>query len=192
MPRRASAHARCAFTQGSPPLLVADGGGNRLRDVEPIGGQVDVEGDERIARADRPWRRRVGCGAGRAEVGRPARVAIFARQPLELARGGCPRGAAAPGGRRLLVEVDRHAEARRDRAPTRPRQRHAVGHRRRPSSGTNGTTSTAPIRGCSPWCVRRSMRGDRALEQRQHRAARAPPASPAKVKTDRLCDGSDE
>ena len=34
--------------------------------------------------------------------------------------------------------------------------------------------------------------GDGALEQRQHRRARSPAASPASVNTDRLCDGSDE
>ncbi len=60
-----------------------------------------------------------------------------------------------------------------------------------PSMGTNGTTSIAPRRGCSPVWVRKSI----AATARSYMASTAAwigAASPAIVNTDRLCDASDE
>ncbi len=55
--------------------------------------------------------------------------------------------------------------------------------------GTNGSTSIAPIRGCSPWCVRKSIVSTAFLAARK--AASATPArSPTNVSTDRLWSAS--
>src|SRR5439155_6247557 len=59
-----------------------------------------------------------------------------------------------------------------------------------PSIGTKGTTSTAPIRGCSPWCERRSMRGT-TVSKRASTACRRGSASPTAVRTLRLWSLSD-
>ncbi len=58
-----------------------------------------------------------------------------------------------------------------------------------PATGTNGITSVAPMRGCSPWCSRRSMR--RAATPAMRTAAStssSPPATapPTSVTTERL------
>ncbi len=128
MPRSASANPH-RLDEPVAAAALADGGGDLLRDVEPIGREVDVVGDERHARADDD-----GAGAGMrrrgAEVGRPARRGHLGRQPLELA---APDVLEVPAGRIggcLLVQVHRHAEARRDGGAGLPGQRHAVGHRR--------------------------------------------------------------
>ena len=149
---------------------VADRRGDLLGDVEPIGREVDVVGDERHARADRPWRRRVGCGAAGPKSGAHPGVAIFAREPFEFAAPDVLEVLARRVGRRLLVEVDRHAEARR--RPSAPTVFASATHSAivTPSIGTNGTTSTAPSRGCSPLWRAQIDVGDRALEQRQHGA----------------------
>ena len=57
--------------------------------------------------------------------------------------------------------------------------------------GMKGTTSTAPIRGCSPWWRRRSIRGI-AASKRASTPARIAGASPTKVRTLRLCAASDD
>jgi hypothetical protein len=58
-----------------------------------------------------------------------------------------------------------------------------------PARGTNGTTSTAPIRGCSPVCVSMSI-ASIAISTVASSAARTAAASPASVRTERLCEAS--
>src|SRR5215471_12471395 len=60
-----------------------------------------------------------------------------------------------------------------------------------PRIGMNGTTSTAPIRGCSPLCRVRSIRGT-AASKSASTPALTEAASPTKVRTLRLCEASDE
>ena len=60
-----------------------------------------------------------------------------------------------------------------------------------PSSGMNGQTSVAPMRGCSPLCAVRSIRS-RAFAMPLKAACTACSRGAAKVTTVRLCDGSDE
>ena len=151
MPRSASVDAH-GLDEPQAAGAVPDGRGDLLRDVEPIGRQVDVVGDERHAGAD-------DRGAGgrvrrrRAEVRRPRGLLHLGRQTFELA---------APD----VLEVAPRRRARRPPRRERPAacaRGNGVGHRPWPSAtqsaivapsiGTNGTTSTAPMRGCSPVCV---------------------------------------
>src|SRR5262252_2599198 len=60
-----------------------------------------------------------------------------------------------------------------------------------PRMGMSGTTSTAPIRGCSPRCVRRSIRGTAASNSARTAATTDSP-SPTNVRTLRLWDASEE
>src|SRR5690349_399350 len=58
-----------------------------------------------------------------------------------------------------------------------------------PRTGTKGTTSVAPIRGCSPLWWLRSMRSA-AARARTKAASATAAAEPTKVNTARLCEGS--
>ncbi len=60
-----------------------------------------------------------------------------------------------------------------------------------PSSGTNGTTSVAPIRGCSPSCDVRSI-FSHAARTPAKAASTARSTGATKVSTVRLCDPSEE
>ena len=84
-----------ALTKRKPPLLMRMRAGDLLRDIEPIGGEIDVVGDERHARADD---RRAGgrMRLRRAEVRRSIRAAASSRRAPRTRRGGCPRDCGAP------------------------------------------------------------------------------------------------
>src|SRR4051794_3999073 len=58
------------------------------------------------------------------------------------------------------------------------------------TSGTIGTTSAAPTRGCAPSCCRRSMRSH-ATATPAARASESSSACPTRVKTDRLWSASE-
>ena len=182
MPRSSSVKP-IAFTKRKPPLLWRMAAAIVFATSSRSRRQVDVVGDERHARADDRWRRRSG-GARRPEVGRPLRRSPSSRPALRTRRAGCPRGSCRAGlRRRLLVQIDGHAEAvARSRAPT-FRASATQSAIVTPSSGTNGTTSTAPMRGCSPRCVRRSMSAT-ARSNSASTARSTPAASPASVNTD--------
>ncbi len=53
-----------------------------------------------------------------------------------------------------------------------------------PSTGTNGSTSVAPMRGCSPWCAVRSIRVE-AFWTARNAASTTGSGSPANVTTER-------
>ena len=104
---------------------MANRGGDFLRDVEPVGVEVDVVGDERHARADHGGaRRRVRLR--RAEIRRPFRRRHLRREPLELAAADVLEVPARRSGRGLLVQIDRHAESFGDRRAHVARQRRAL------------------------------------------------------------------
>ena len=95
-------------------------------------------------------------------------------------------------GRRLLVEVDRHAEALGDRGADLRRQRHALGHRH-----ALDRNERHDVDGAEPRMLALVRAADRSpatalLEERERWPASIGAASPASVKTERLCDGSDE
>jgi hypothetical protein len=91
-------------------------------------------------------------------------------------RSGERRGANARGRTR-----SREVAATASAIPSRP-----VSDRR----GTNGTTSSAPSRGCMPRCGRRSMAATVAAATSLVAASTAS-SGPARVRTERLCSGSE-
>ena len=131
------------------PLLpaLADQRGDPLRVVERGGRrELDVERDQRRARGDER-----GAG-GRV---RPRR-AVVGRELVERARPP-QRGSRAPA-RECAVQVDRQ---RRGRVPSRWPSSSASAHAAPRSASvrcTIGATSSAPTRGCTPACARRSIR----------------------------------
>ena len=136
-------------------------------------------------------------GAGRRVRAPPARSPASSRSSPSwppaprTRRGGCPRGSSAPD---WSTPLRRDRPARR--SARRPRRRPpSRAPRRRPSStpsiGTNGTTSTAPRRGCSPVCVRRSMRATASLEHREDGGLERRRVA-GEREDRRLCDASDE
>ena len=120
----------CACTAGSPPLLVSHRRRDRLGDVEAVGRQVHVEGDERRAWRRPTWRPPSDAAATvRSRASHPGGPSW--RRALRTRRGGCLRGAAGRASwRRLLVQVDGHAEPVADGPPDLARER----RRSRPSS----------------------------------------------------------
>ena len=126
-----------------------------------------------------------------AEVGRPSGRRHLRREALELAATDVLEVLARRVRRRLLVQVDRHAEsrrrprrrpfwpARRSRPSSRPRSARTVRRRRRRGADARRAA-------CGDRCRRRRVRTSAST------AARTPAASPANVNTERLCDASDE
>ena len=152
-------HLRLAVDLEAEPLHVAQTAGRAahgLRDVLGDGevrrrAEVDVVRDEKRPRADRG-----GAGgrvnARRAEVGlsrRGAGVHLVANA-LELAAADVGEVLARGRGRRALVEEDGNLELACRRARRAVRARTMQSSIVVPSSGMNGTTSVAPMRGCSP------------------------------------------
>ena len=187
---RSSSGMPIALTKRRPPLLMRIGGGDLLRDVETIGGEVDVVGDERHARADHR-------GAARSDAARPARsraptpAAPSSRPGLRTRRGGCLRGSCAPG----CVDASSYrytGSAKRDAtsAATDFASCTHVGHRhafdRDEGHDVHGAQPRmlALVRCAGRW---RPARPRTARECRPP----APSASPASVKTERLCAASD-
>ena len=123
----------------------------------------------------------------RAEVGRVARaVAISSREALVLRPADVGQDLAVGPRGGLGVEVDGQVEAlarsaRRSRARASTHSSMVVS-----PSGTNGITSTAPMRGCCPSCAFMSISSMALLERALHRLATRPSAGPAKVSTLRL------
>ena len=158
------------------------------RDVQPIGGEIDVVGDERHAGADDR-----GAGRGmrrrRPEIGAPIGLLQLGRQTFELAAADVLEIAARRATPRLLRTGRPAGCGGRDLL------RHRLASATQsaivaPSIGTKGTTSTAPRRGCSPECCRRSIARQRRVEQREDTAARTDAGAPANVNTVRLCAAS--
>jgi hypothetical protein len=107
---------------------MAHGGGDLLRDVESVGGQVDVVGDEGHPRADdRGARGRVR--RGRPVIRRPLRRFHLRSQSFEFAAPDVFEILASGVRRRVLVEIDRDPEPARDVGRRFLRQRHALLHR---------------------------------------------------------------
>ncbi len=166
-----------------------DGGGDALGDVEPIGGQVDVVGDERHARADH-GRAGTRMRLRRTEVGRPLRGRELGRQPLELAAPDVLEVAAAGRRRGLLVEEHRHAEAVGDRGAGVARQRHAVGHRRALDRHERHDVDGAESRMLAVMAPQVDL-GQRRARTARCTAASSAGRSPAKVSTERWWVASD-
>ena len=92
-------------------------------------------------------------------------VAHLRRQPFELAAPDVLEVRRRAGSlARLFVQVDGTFESIGDLPRRPPCELHALAIVTS-SSGTNGTTSTAPMRGWSPRCVRRSIVANRTLDQ---------------------------
>ncbi len=105
-----------------------DGCGDLFGHVEPVGGEIDVVGDQGHPRAhDRRPGGRV-CG-GRTKIGRPLGFGDLVGQPLELATAHVFKIPARRGGGGLLVEIDRQLVACGHGCGHFTRQRHAIGHR---------------------------------------------------------------
>ena len=179
-----------ALTWRQASAAEADGGRDLFRHIEPVRVEVDVVGDERHARADRPSRRRWGAGpTGRSRA--PTRAATSSPRALRTVPAGCLPGSSAPGSS-PPPRTDTRAPGSASRLP-RPSRSPAVTQSSivAPSIGMNGTTSTAPSRGCSPVCVRRSISAT-AISKSARIACLSGAGSPASVMTDRLCDASDD
>ena len=137
-----------------PSARLAHAGRDLARDLHVVGRQLDVVGDERSAAR----RRGPHPCAGRAGAGRrPARSSPASTRRVELVEPSAsgrtpvavhlpPRRRGRPGKPELGAETSRRPRA--------PRPTPARGPPR--TSGTSGTTSTAPTRGCTPSCSRRS------------------------------------
>ena len=147
---------------------MADRRGNLLRDVEPIGCQVDVVGDERHARADHgragAWVRR-----GRTEIGRPPHRRHLGGQPLELAAADILEVLAGRIRGGFLVEIDRDLEARRHLGSDFLRERHAVGHGHAFNRHERHHVDGAQPRMLAGVAAEVDI-GDRTFEQRQYRS----------------------
>jgi hypothetical protein len=98
-----------------------------LRDLEPIGVQVDVVRDERHPGPD-DRRARGRVRRRRAVVGGPAGRRHLLGQPFELPAADVFEVAARRSGRGLLVQVDRDAESLRHGCRHLACQRDALGH----------------------------------------------------------------
>ena len=124
-------------------------------------GEPEVVGDEHGAGADRarPGRR---VRARRAGVGDERR----------RRRGGAPRAACARARSGSTGAPARRPPTRRSR-----RGRATASAIVEPARGTNGTTSTTPMRGCTPSWPRRSMRATASA------ATRRGASSPTRVRT---------
>ena len=165
-----------AWTRGRPPPDSRTAPGDPLRQLQVGRGEVDVPGDEERPRADGRSPRRVGCIRAGPKSGLAAAAgAISALRPSYW-----PRRTSAS-----FTRSGRVAARRRGRRADRTAPRSAAPKARASStqssivvspSGTNGTTSTAPIRGCSPGLALHVDRRRRAT------ATAASSASPTAVR----------
>ena len=173
-----------AWTFASPPPDSRTRRAIRFASSTSVDVEVDVPGDQERPGADRDRARR-GVHPRRTEVRLAAVLADLGLEALVLAAPdvGQLDPVGPPGG--PGVEVDGQVEPlgdprRRTPGPARPP---------RPSScrraGTNGMTSTAPIRGCSPQCSSMSISRTAAATSAS-RASDTAPAGPARVNTERL------
>ena len=142
---------------------------------------------------ERQWRRRRRSGGSRADRSRARvrgrcgsrragpRTRRAARRPGSRDRGGSPL---ARRGRRGSTS------SRPTRSPS-VRASATQSSIVAPSRGTKGTTSVAPMRGCAPWCVWRSI-SDCAVRMPANAASTAVATGATNVTTVRLCDVSDD
>ena len=112
-----------------------------------------------------------GCGHGGPEVGRPLGLLHLRGEAFELAAADVFQVAPGRTRRRFFIEIDGKIEARRHLGARLPSPASTQSAIVTPSIGTNGQTSTAPRRGCSPLCVRRSIAAMRLLVELQHTPA---------------------
>ena len=141
---------------------LADAPRDPLRELDVVRVEVDVLGDEERPRADRD---RAGprVHPGRPEVGLRGRCwPISALRPSYWPRRTSASLTRSGARRRLRVEVDREVRTRRRSARRTPRASSTQSSIVVSPSGTNGMTSTAPIRGCSPVCSSMSISWMRA------------------------------
>ena len=174
-----------AWTRGRPPPDSRTRRAIRLASSTSSRLEVDVVGDEErpSADGDRAGRR---VHPGRPEVGLAAVLVDLRLEALVLAAPDVgeldPVGPRARPGRRGRPAG---RSGRRSARRTRGRAR-----RSRPSScrraGTNGMTSTAPIRGCSPVCASMSMSSIAGRDEPLEGLASRRSCSPAIVNTERL------
>ena len=131
------------------------------------------------------------CGCAGPKSGVHPGVAIFAREPFELAAADVFEILARGIRRRVLVEVHRHGEALRDRRGDVLRQRHAVVHRR-----ALDRHERDDVDGAEPRMLAADGSAGRCASTATSKSARVAAfsdgASPTSVKTERLCDASDE
>ena len=188
----------------------------QLQVVEEEAHGLDARAGRRPSRGSSwrsPWRRRRPCvsrftlkairndaradhdrAGGRVERVLRARVGRRARDRLPIASRSSSKPTVAHVGqvpalgtqRGGLVEVDRDLELAPDALAERVRESRRTPPSSLPSSGTNGTTSVAPMRGCSPWCCVRSIRSRAPARSRGTRPRRRPRAAPTNVTTARL------
>ena len=189
-PRRSCSPGRARRAAGRARARARPGSRRRVsrttaaisRATSSVAAEVDVERDQRPPRAD-------DHAAGRRveprgpEVGRElARV----DPPLQLLRPAAPEERRPAPGRR--VEEDRQPEladaARRACAPPRRARSMSPG-----PSGTIGTTSAAPIRGCAP-VVPAQVDPLARAPRRRDSASTSSSSSPTSVKTERLWSAS--
>ena len=173
-----------ARTPGKPPPVSRTTAAIAFARLE-LAAQVDVERDQRPARADdHPAGALVEPRRARSRApARPRRSAAAARP----ARRGGRTPARGPARARRRGTRAARAPRRSARASTR-----AVAFARSRSSGrigTIGTTSAAPIRGWAPSCRRRSIRS-RAHATPASSVSTSSSASPTSVKTDRWWSAS--
>ena len=179
------ARARARARPESRRRARARPGGDLSRNVHADTAEVHVERDQRrVGRRRAPLRPSDRAAAGRSR-----------------ARARASRGVAeAPRGRRAgRTPVRAPARARRrgrpaapSSSPMRSATASAAARARGMSSGrigTTGTTSAAPMQGCTPSCRRRSI-SSRRVRPHATSAPRARRRSPTTVKTDRLWSGS--
>ena len=115
--------------------------------------------------------------------------AHLAHQRLELAAADVLQVDALRPPRRRFVQIHRHLELAPDFGATRSASR-TQSSSVTPSMGMNGTTSAAPMRGCAPWCVVRSISATAFSTERKAASATAA-GGPTKVRTERLWSASD-
>ena len=132
----------------------------------------------------------VGCGAAGPKSGAQPASAIFVGQPLELAAPDVFEIPARGVRGRFLVQIHRDLEARRHFGAHFPCERDAVGHRRALDRHERHDVDGAEPRVLAAMPAKIDVGDGRSNSARTARST--PSASPASVKTDRLCDGSEE
>ena len=170
---------------------VPDRLGDAVGHGEVLRAEVDVVGDQRRAARPTATTPAVGCGRSGPKSGFQSGALHLLGEALELPLSDLREVAPALRRGRVLVEVDRDAEPLGDLLARRGARAPHTARPSRPRIGMNGTTSTAPMRGCSPECRVRSIRGS-AASNRASTAARTPSASPTSVRTLRLCEASED
>ena len=156
-----------ALTNGNRPTT-RESCGDRLGDGSVGRREIDVIGDQKTARAHhrrpRPWdaRRYSPISGGRPSNSRA--TDLFETLAPRI----CARLRKSKPGRRIAARFLRPARCATATASSSVE----------PSSGTNGITSAAPTRGCTPWCAAADRSTRRPCRPRARRLRERPPASP--------------